>query len=65
MGALCFGSANNEKKWLECRVVGSGDSLALKLCHCKEENLKFTDTHEPGEDGGGEAPTREGREVHC
>lgn len=50
MGALCFVSANGEKKWLEWGVVGTGDSLVLKLCHCKD-NLKFTDLHKPGEDG--------------
>lgn len=27
----------------------NGDSLALKLCHCKEENLKFTRIHKTGE----------------
>lgn len=27
------------------RNVWNGDSLALKLCQGKEENLKFTDTH--------------------
>jgi len=27
------------------------DSLALKLCHRKEENLKFTDIHKIGKKG--------------
>lgn len=29
----------------------NGDSLALKLCHCKEENLKFTDIRKTGANG--------------